>query len=563
MLLWWPFSLSVCLQLVGAQILCGAEWVALPACASAQVSCPETYDSGPHRAGLAAAALQTTSNFRLRQLPTNVTDTLFVECDFSEANLEGVELRRVIFKRCRFDNLKASNSRWVEVECHDCIGRWADFSQSHFTSCTWSGCSLPESTWHASTLTETCFDHARLATTAWSGCRIQTTHWLSCQLLDSMWHQVDAQDCCWTGCDLRESVWWDCRGAGCLIEKSQLQDTSCIESWQPVCKDCQQGCSQRPRIVFPWRTFPRSAYLSDLRQLLRAHGAIVVSSNMQDCRVDSDQLTAEVNEAMARFPGGPSRALWLVNQNSSQVWRVMQTARSFVAQADGVLLPGGSDVEPVLYGATALPSTNPSSSWMRTVHECAMLAAAKERCLSVLGICRGMQLLNVFEGGGLIQHIQPASPLIHRLIATPSCGSFARCLQLGLPCSAPSYQFHHQACGPLASCFQLLLTDGVFPQAIVCSANRRLGVQFHPEVVARLSTDRSLLLGRGLGPPRLTSFKTHPADHLHQLLELAQVPTTAAPLLGQLQQTLIESFVQRAATLRSAPSSNQIDNTNL
>ena len=71
---------------------------------------------------------------------------------------------------------------------------------------------------------------------------------------------------------------------------------------------------------------------------------------------------------------------------------------------DGLLLAGGSDVDPGSYGAKAHPDTGPT--WPeRDRFELALAHRAIERDMPVLGICRGMQLLNVAQGGTLHQHL--------------------------------------------------------------------------------------------------------------------------------------------------------------
>jgi gamma-glutamyl-gamma-aminobutyrate hydrolase PuuD len=71
---------------------------------------------------------------------------------------------------------------------------------------------------------------------------------------------------------------------------------------------------------------------------------------------------------------------------------------------DGLILSGGADLDPALYGAEPHPETtvvHPS----RDEAELELLRAALERELPVLAICRGMQILNVLGGGELHQHL--------------------------------------------------------------------------------------------------------------------------------------------------------------
>ena len=71
---------------------------------------------------------------------------------------------------------------------------------------------------------------------------------------------------------------------------------------------------------------------------------------------------------------------------------------------DGLLLAGGADLDPASYGEPAHAETQDAVP-ERDAFEIALTRAAIERDLPVLGICRGMQLINVALGGTLIQHL--------------------------------------------------------------------------------------------------------------------------------------------------------------
>jgi putative glutamine amidotransferase len=73
-------------------------------------------------------------------------------------------------------------------------------------------------------------------------------------------------------------------------------------------------------------------------------------------------------------------------------------------RVDALVLAGGSDIDPAAYGADAHPET--SGSWPeRDRFELALARRALERGMPVLGVCRGMQALNVALGGTLAQHL--------------------------------------------------------------------------------------------------------------------------------------------------------------
>src|ERR1700736_5489358 len=74
---------------------------------------------------------------------------------------------------------------------------------------------------------------------------------------------------------------------------------------------------------------------------------------------------------------------------------------------DGLILAGGSDIDPANYGAERHPATHDTVP-KRDAVELAMACRAWERDMPILGICRGMQLINVAAGGTLVQHLPAA-----------------------------------------------------------------------------------------------------------------------------------------------------------
>jgi len=80
-----------------------------------------------------------------------------------------------------------------------------------------------------------------------------------------------------------------------------------------------------------------------------------------------------------------------------------QRSAAFAAM-DGLLLSGGTDVDPARYGAAPAGASGIDDD--RDELEASAWAAAEARDLPVLGICRGLQAMNVFAGGSLVQHLE-------------------------------------------------------------------------------------------------------------------------------------------------------------
>jgi putative glutamine amidotransferase len=81
-----------------------------------------------------------------------------------------------------------------------------------------------------------------------------------------------------------------------------------------------------------------------------------------------------------------------------------EIAAQVVASLDGLIVTGGGDVAPERYGAERHEKTDPLNA-MRDAWEDAVLSAAIAQEVPFLGICRGLQVLNVNRGGTLVQHL--------------------------------------------------------------------------------------------------------------------------------------------------------------
>jgi putative glutamine amidotransferase len=79
-------------------------------------------------------------------------------------------------------------------------------------------------------------------------------------------------------------------------------------------------------------------------------------------------------------------------------------AGEIVDSLDGVIITGGGDIDPGRYGAERDENTDPANL-LRDAWEDAILAAAIDKEVPFLGICRGLQVLNVNRGGTLLQHL--------------------------------------------------------------------------------------------------------------------------------------------------------------
>lgn len=155
---------------------------------------------------------------------------------------------------------------------------------------------------------------------------------------------------------------------------------------------------------------------------------------------------------------------------------------------DGLILTGGKDVDAALYGERAHPE-NDAPRPDRDAWEIALVHAAIARDLPVLGICRGLQVLNVALGGTLVQHLPDvigstrysygkATFADNPVLTEPGTRISG---MLGASLTVKSY--HHQAINHLAPGLTVSARgdDGIIQAVDIDALTFGVAVQWHPE----------------------------------------------------------------------------------
>jgi putative glutamine amidotransferase len=222
--------------------------------------------------------------------------------------------------------------------------------------------------------------------------------------------------------------------------------------------------ANRPLIGLPGRRKPGS-YVQDLPECLQGS--------------DVDMAFADYARGVAEAGGLP-------------VYLPLEAApEDLVERLDGLLLTGGADLSPSLYNAAAETDLFPPEP-DRDRFELALLEGSLAANLPVLGICRGLQLMNVQSGGSLHQHV----PVHARFDADPATLSHTVALdpdsQVGR-LYGPSIEvnsLHHQTVDRLGDrCVATGISDDGTVEAIEYRARNWIAVQWHPEMMTGRALD--------------------------------------------------------------------------
>ena len=146
---------------------------------------------------------------------------------------------------------------------------------------------------------------------------------------------------------------------------------------------------------------------------------------------------------------------------------------------DGVLLPGGADLEPHRYGAEPAAETTDTVTFQDDF-ELGVIGALLDTGIPVLAICRGLQVLNVALGGTLHQHLPEA--MHHNSIHTVQVEAGSRLHSIVGGDSIEVSSYHHQGIDRLGRDLAVTATS---PDGVIEAVEHRradiVAVQWHPE----------------------------------------------------------------------------------
>ncbi|WP_233521555.1 gamma-glutamyl-gamma-aminobutyrate hydrolase family protein [Streptomyces triticagri] len=178
-----------------------------------------------------------------------------------------------------------------------------------------------------------------------------------------------------------------------------------------------------------------------------------------------------------------------------------EQADAVVSRLDALVIAGGPDVDPGRYGAERDPRSGPPAP-ERDAWELALIQAALASGTALLGICRGMQLLNVALGGTLVQHLDghtgPDGRVgcfgTHRVRPVPGTRYAA-----AVPDEQDVPTYHHQAVERLGRDLvpTAHATDGTVEAVELPGPAWVLGVQWHPEMGDDLRVMEALVRAAG------------------------------------------------------------------
>lgn len=171
-----------------------------------------------------------------------------------------------------------------------------------------------------------------------------------------------------------------------------------------------------------------------------------------------------------------------------------ETAQEFISRIDGLVLAGGQDVSPLLFGEE--PHLKVGRTYpLRDAFEMTLIKEAYKQKKPIFAVCRGLQILNVAFGGTLYQDLESQNPdvtVLHNQKTMPTMPTHSIQIASGselskiLGSKAVVNSYHHQAVKTLAKNFEPVAwsSDGIVEAFESKDAEHFiLAVQWHPEIM--------------------------------------------------------------------------------
>lgn len=198
------------------------------------------------------------------------------------------------------------------------------------------------------------------------------------------------------------------------------------------------------------------------------------SNRVRGMRYDGNAVSAAVLKSVVRAGGEP--LIYFAEGPAPAAERL--------EGMHALLIPGGLDINPKLYGQEPDESVTLTDSPQQDQFEIEMIEAAIEKDLPILLICRGFQLFNVLRGGTMIQDLPKDS--IHRDDVHPvSLDPESKLAKVMGETEFEVSSYHHQALDKIGTGLRTIATGpSEIPEALEDESANVIAVQWHPEDTA-------------------------------------------------------------------------------
>ncbi len=321
----------------------------------------------------------------------------------------------VDFTGCTFENCDFSEINFSRAQFKDCT-----FKNCNIQSCCFKQCTLRDSNFTGCNMQDACLEFAKISDCYFGKCDMRWVSACHSHIADSRLNTLDL-----SGANL-----WKAEVENTTVTGSNLDDCIGLKDLHGLNID-EKSCSvlhTKPVVVTMWdpENLPMSG--SKLVSHFKKQGMVPFKLDYHSPLFDVRRLNEEIFSVLEQGKTKESASkteqlLGYANDHSkSELHKLLAYIKGITKQIDGIALPGGEDIEAVLYGKSMTEEQRNEADMQRSMMEIALLDRANAMGVPLVGLCRGAQLGNVFYGGTL-KHVEKEYEQIQTYKVTSSDGA--------------------------------------------------------------------------------------------------------------------------------------------
>lgn len=376
----------------------------------------------------------------------------------------GWNFKHIKFSECNFWKCKFNQTTFEQTEITNSFLTKTVFIDSTIRNCIFSSCDFFDSSMIKSTITQTKF--------------------IASFLDNTCWNHSTLKDVCFEKSSLSYAHFFDAKAIQCRL-KEMIDLTNCFlfeaESGFEIVGI--KPTHDLPVVAMEWNFEYNGMMAPLIYEALNDSNVFSMRVDFSQLGVDVDQLQKEVSEAINSINEDvlslPQEILIRSDENS-EITKIQQMAAKIIRYSNGLSLPGGSDIEPEFYRKIRESRTYPEENYLRSICEFSLIDQAIKQRKPIMGTCRGSQIINVFLGGTLKQHI-PGHYNVLQDIKAVEGSKWADQFKERLGEEFVGLAMHHQAADKMGEDLEVLYECEGIPKLYTSKDGLILGSQIHPE----------------------------------------------------------------------------------
>jgi gamma-glutamyl-gamma-aminobutyrate hydrolase PuuD/uncharacterized protein YjbI with pentapeptide repeats len=429
----------------------------------------------------------------------------FDHCNFKSSTWIGVALQNSCFNECNFTRTRFKQSK--EQPSYNLTNPQGSSIVNQFNNLEFINCDFYKTLWEHIFINKLKVNKASFIKSYIQDCRIENSALNDCNFSMGNVIKVVMENTVLSKVDLKQSNWYQSRLDHLTIQEGKLAEASFLRTsvahsqlidcdlTDALLLDAKEGFSMqggvphqitKPVVAIGWTFEDRGDYEKLTTKVLRENNILVLPyNNDMGHHVSNEyQLKLEIAIQYRKISNTDISISQQLLQNAapdSQIDMLKKDAAEILKHADGLILPGGEDIETCLYKLDQYPAII-----YRSLLEIALISEAQQRKIPTKGICRGAQMINVFFGGTLHQHVSGQYG-IHKVQWTDS--AMGAELRQSIGDSFKTESNHHQAVDKVGKGLQVVLVRDNIPKMLLSEDGTFIASQIHPEAYSEAKED--------------------------------------------------------------------------